>query len=68
MVGGSIIWATDGIWHTKQLDVWKVLVVEIVYMETDWIDLDCSRKLSIVVNVFLLTLKHAQISKVIENS
>ena len=36
----------------------KRTVVEIVYIEqTDWID--CSRKLSIVLNVSLLTLRHA---------
>ena len=34
--------------------------LEIVYMEkSNWIDLDCSRKLSIVLNVSLLTLRHA---------
>ena len=38
----------------------KAGVVEIDYIEQiDWIDLDCSRKLSIVVNVSLLTLRHA---------
>ena len=36
------------------------VVVEIVYIEQiDWINLDCSKKLSIVVNVSLLTLRHA---------
>ena len=35
-------------------------VVEIVYIkQIDLTDLDCSRKVSIVLNVSLLTLKHA---------
>ena len=38
----------------------STVFVEIVYIEQiDWIDLDCSRKLSIVLNVSLLTLRHA---------
>ena len=37
-----------------------VTVVEIVYTkQIDLIDLDCSRNFSIVVNVSLLTLRHA---------
>ena len=37
----------------------STVLVEIVYIEQmDWIDLDCSRKLSIVLNVSLLTLRH----------
>ena len=50
-----VVWCGTG--H-EELSI--ITVVEIVYIEQiDWIDLDCSRKLSIVLNVSLLTFRHA---------
>ena len=55
----SCFWVKDGYGSMLEKRVKDVTVVEIVYIEQiDWMDLDCSRKLSIVVNVILLTLRH----------